>query len=56
MSLHPAHNEPLRAYPHIIRTLAFHSAIKLVKEQIAARGLKLREYSLKDIHILAEAT
>jgi hypothetical protein len=53
-SLHPVHDEPMRHYPHVIRTLAFHSAIKLVKEQIRARGLKLHEWSMKDIHIEAE--
>jgi|SRR6516164_4132783 len=46
--LHEIHSEPLRAYPHIIHTLSFHAAVKLIKLQLKARGEKLVEYSLKD--------
>jgi len=53
--LHEIHSEPLRAYPHIIHTLSFHAAVKLIKLQLKARGEKLVEYSLKDLTILADA-
>jgi hypothetical protein len=49
------HNDnPLIHYPHLCRCLAFHSAVKRIKKQIAARGEKLHEHSRKDLHILAD--
>jgi hypothetical protein len=55
MTLHEIHSEPLRAYPHLVHTLAYHAATKVIKRQIAARGEKLREWSAKDLRIEAEA-
>jgi hypothetical protein len=55
MTLHEIHSEPLRAYPHLVHTLAFHAAMKIVKRGIAARGEKLVEWSAKDLRAEAEA-
>jgi hypothetical protein len=54
MTLHEIHSEPLRAYPHLVHTLAFHAAMKVVKHGIAARGEKLVEWSARDLRILAD--
>ena len=54
-TLHEIHSEPLRAYPHLVHTLAFHGAMKVVKHGIAARGEKLIEWSARDLRIEAEA-
>jgi hypothetical protein len=51
----PCHDDPMGNYGHLIRTLAFHEAVKIVKHQIAARGDKLHEWSRKEIHIEADA-
>jgi hypothetical protein len=53
MSMQEIENDLLRCAPHVIHTLSFHAAMKIVKWQIAARGLKLREFSAKDLQILA---
>ena len=55
MALHEIHSEPLRANPHLVHTLAFHAAMKVIKWQIAARGEKLVEWSARDLRIGAEA-
>ena len=55
MTLHEIHSDPLRHYPHVIHTLAYHAAMKIVKRGIAARGEKLVEWSAKDLRALAEA-
>jgi hypothetical protein len=55
MSIRDMNHDPLTEYPHLLHTLAFHAAVKIVKHQIAARGDKLREFSRKEIHIEAEA-
>ena len=55
MAIHEIHSDPLRHYPHIIHTLAFHAAMKVIKRQIAARGDKLVDWSARDLRIEAEA-
>ena len=55
MTLHEIHSDPLRHYPHVIHTLAYHAAMKIVKRGIAARGEKLVEWSAKDLRALADA-
>jgi hypothetical protein len=44
----------LRHCPHLLRTLAFREAVKITKRAIAARGLKLYDFSSAEIHKLAE--
>jgi len=43
-----------RYAPHLLRTLAFQSAIRITKRAIAARGMKLYDFSSCEIHLLAE--
>jgi hypothetical protein len=43
-----------RHCPHLLRTLAFREAVKITKRAIAARGLKLYDFSSAEIHKLAE--
>jgi hypothetical protein len=55
MALHPIHDEdPRLNYPHLLHSLVFHEAVKIVKEQIRKRGDNLRQYALKDIRALAD--
>ena len=52
--VHEIHKNPLIHYPHLVHTLAYHAAIKIVKRGIAARGEKLVEWPARDLRILAE--
>jgi hypothetical protein len=45
---------PMDEYPHLLHFLCHHSAAKIIKQQLAARGERVREYSAKDIRSLAE--
>jgi hypothetical protein len=54
MSIRDMDHDPLTEYPHLLHTLAFYEAVKIVKHQIAARGDKLMEFSRKKIHALAD--
>jgi hypothetical protein len=44
-------NDPLTHWPHLVRTLAFHSAVKIVKHGIVARGEKLHELGEQGLHL-----
>jgi len=55
MSVRDMNHDPLTEYPHLLHTLAYHSAAKIIKEQLRARGERLHKYALKDIHFLADA-
>jgi hypothetical protein len=54
MTLRDMNHDPREEYPHLLHTLAFHSAVKITKQRIAARGDKLREWSRMEIHKEAE--
>jgi len=54
MSVRDNNHWPLDEYPHLLHTLAFHSAVKIIKGQLAASGERVREYSRKEIHALAD--
>jgi hypothetical protein len=36
--MHAIHDDPLRHYPHLIETLAWHLAVKLMKREFHARA------------------
>jgi hypothetical protein len=46
MSIRDMNHDPLTEYPHLLHTLAFHAAVKIVKQQIQARGERLPAYLL----------
>jgi hypothetical protein len=41
--MHEIHKDPIRHYPHLIQTLAWHLAVKLMKQELHAEFLKLGE-------------
>jgi hypothetical protein len=47
--------QKLREHRHAVRVLAMQSAKKAIKAQLRAEGLKLSQFSAKDISIRAEA-
>lgn len=47
--------QKLREHRHAVRVLAMQSAKKAIKAQLRAEGLKLHQFSAKDISIRAEA-
>ena len=54
MSIRDMDHDPLTEYPHLLHTLAFYEAVKIVKQELAAKGERVREYSRKEIHALAD--
>jgi hypothetical protein len=49
------HDEPLRWYPGVIATLVRFKAVKCVKREIAAAGIKLHDVTSAQIQWLAQA-
>jgi hypothetical protein len=49
------HDLPLLNYPHVIVTLMRQRAIKMVKHEIAAKGLRLNDFTAAQIQTLASA-
>jgi hypothetical protein len=49
------HDLPLLNYPHVIVTLMRQRAIKMVRHEIAAKGLRLHDFTSAQIAMLAEA-
>jgi hypothetical protein len=47
-------HDPREEYPHLLHTLAFYEAVKIIKQQLAAKGERVHEYSRKEIHALAD--
>lgn len=47
------HANPMRYYPHMIHTLAFQRAIRIIKKQIAADGVRLGDVTSRDLKIWA---
>ena len=47
------HTNPLRYYPHMIHTLAFQRAIRIIKKQLAADGVKIWSVAARDIRLRA---
>jgi hypothetical protein len=47
------HADPLRYYPHMIHTVAFQRAIRIIKKQIAADGVRLGDVTARDLKIWA---
>ena len=54
MSLRDMNHDPREEYPHLLHTLAFYEAVKIIKQQLAAKGERVHEYSRKEIHALAD--
>ena len=55
VSLSPKALERIRKHRAAVRTLAMYRAKQAVKEDIRARGLKIAQFSAKEIAVLAEA-
>jgi hypothetical protein len=49
------HDNPLLNYPHVIVTLMKQRAIKIVKQELAAQGIKLWDVTSAQIQLLAAA-
>jgi hypothetical protein len=49
------HDNPLLNYPHVIVTLMRQRAIKIVKQELAAQGIKLWDVTSAQIQLLAQA-
>src|SRR6516164_6178631 len=49
------HDNPLLNYPHVIVTLMRQRAIKIVKQELAAKGIKLWDVTSAQIQLLAAA-
>ena len=49
------HDDPLANYPHLIATLAMQKTIRIVKRELAAKGVKLHDVEMRDIKLSAEA-
>jgi hypothetical protein len=48
------HDAPLANYPSLIAAIAHQSAIKVVKQRLRAQGLRLSEFSAREIRIRSE--
>ena len=55
MSIRDNNHWPYDEYPHLLHSLVFREAAKIVKQQLAARGERVYKYSAMDIRELAEA-
>jgi hypothetical protein len=49
------HDLPLLNYPHVIVTLMRQRALKMVRAEIAAKGLRLGDFTSAQIQMLASA-
>jgi hypothetical protein len=49
------HDDPLRWYPNVIRTLIRQRTLKIAKQQLAAKGIKLWDVTSAQLQLLAEA-
>jgi hypothetical protein len=49
------HDEPLRWYPGVIATLIKQRTLKIVKQELAAKGKRIGDMSHRDLVLLAEA-
>jgi hypothetical protein len=47
------HANPLRYYPHMIHTVAFQRAIRIIKKQLAADGVRIGDVTSRDLKIWA---
>jgi hypothetical protein len=45
--------DPMRYYPHMIHTLAFQRAIRIIKKQLAANGERIWDFTARDIKLRA---
>jgi hypothetical protein len=48
------HANPMRYYPHMIHTLAFQRAIRIIKKQLAAQGERIWDFTARDIKLRAD--
>ena len=55
MGIRDNNHWPMDEYPHLLAFLCYRSATKTIKQQLAARGERVREYSAKEIRALADA-
>src|SRR5262249_25462408 len=55
MTLDYMNHDPREEYPHLLHSLCYREAVKIVKGQLAARGDRVHKYSALDLRILAEA-
>ena len=49
------HDQPLVNYPHLIVTLIRQGAIKIIKKELAAKGIRLHQVTACELQLLAEA-
>src|SRR5262249_10096924 len=53
-TLHPIHDDPMRHYPHLITTLAWQRAMRIVKQQLAAQNVKIWDVTSRDLKLWAD--